>query len=110
MLRKEEKSARIRSVLSVSILISARKGMMKMKVRATDKYEKLNLTDKELNRIPKKGEEFEVTKERFEVLTKVNSYNVAFVEEVKEKTIKVETATKKVETEKAVKKTTKKAK
>lgn len=77
-----------------------------MLVRATDKYEKLNLKDNELNRIPKAGEEFEVSKERYEVLTKTNSFKVAFVEKIEE----VEKATKKVKTEKAVKKITKKAK
>ena len=77
-----------------------------MLVRATDKYEKLNLKDNELNRIPKAGEEFEVSKERYEVLTKTNRFHEVFVEKVEE----IETATKKVKTEKAVKKTTKKAK
>ena len=77
-----------------------------MLVRATDKYEKLNLKDNELNRIPKAGEEFEVSKERYEVLTKTNNFKAVFVEKVEE----IETATKKVNTEKAVKKTTKKAK
>lgn len=77
-----------------------------MLVRATDKYEKLNLKDNELDRIPKAGEEFEVSKERYEVLTKTNSFKVAFVEKIEE----VETATKKVKTEKAVKKITKKDK
>lgn len=77
-----------------------------MKVRATDKYEKLNIKDNELGRIPKQGEEFEVSEERFKVLTKTNKFNVAFVEKVEE----VETAVKKVKTEKAVKKTTKKSK
>lgn len=77
-----------------------------MLVRATDKYEKLNLKDNELNRIPKAGEEFEVSKERYEVLTKTNNFKAVFVEKVEE----IETATKKVKTEKAVKKTTKKAK
>lgn len=77
-----------------------------MLVRATDKYEKLNLKDNELGRKPKKGEKFEVTKERFEVLTKTNKYKEVFVEKVEE----VETATKKVETETAVKKTRKKNK
>lgn len=75
-----------------------------MLVRATDKYEKLNLKDNELGRKPKKGEKFEVTKERFEVLTKTNKYKEVFVEKVEE----VETATKKVEAETAVKKTRKK--
>lgn len=77
-----------------------------MKVRATDKYEKLNIKDNELGRIPKQGEEFEVSEERFKVLTETNKFNVAFVEQVEE----VETAVKKVKTEKAIKKTTKKAK
>ena len=77
-----------------------------MLVRATDKYEKLNLQDNELKRIPKEGEEFEVTKERYEVLTKTNMFNEKFVEKVEE----VETAVKQVKTEKAVKKTTKKSK
>lgn len=75
-----------------------------MLVKATDKYEKLNLKDNELGRKPKKGEEFEVTEERFEVLTKTNKYKEVFVERVEE----VETATKKAKTETAVKKTRKK--
>ena len=77
-----------------------------MKVRATDKYEKLNIKDNELGRIPKQGEEFEVSEERFKVLTQTNKFNVAFVEKVEE----VETAVKKVKTEKAINKKTKKAK
>lgn len=75
-----------------------------MLVRATDKYEKLNLKDNELERKPKKGEEFEVSEERFEVLTKTNKYKEVFVERVEE----IETATKKVKAETAVKKTRKK--
>lgn len=77
-----------------------------MKVRATDKYEKLNIKDNELDRIPKQGEEFEISEERFKVLTQTNKFNIVFVEKVEE----VETAVKKVKTEKAVKKTTKKSK
>ena len=77
-----------------------------MKVRATDKYEKLNIKDNELGRIPKQGEEFEISEERFKVLTQTNKFNIIFVEKVEE----VETAVKKVKTEKAVKKTTKKVK
>ena len=80
-----------------------------MKVRATNKYKELNLIDNELGRIPKAGEEWEVTKERYEVLTKTNKYNTVFVEKVEE-VKEVETATKKTKTEKAVKKTTKKGK
>ena len=73
-----------------------------MLVKATDKYEKLNLQDNELGRIPKKGEQFEVSEERYEVLTKTNRFHEVFVEKVEE----VETAIKKIKTEKAVKKTT----
>lgn len=76
-----------------------------MLVKATDKYEKLNLKDNELGRIPKEGEKFEVTKERYKVLTQTNKFNEVFVEKI-EKIEEVETATKKVKTEKAVKKTT----
>ena len=79
-----------------------------MKVRATDKYKKLNLSDKELGRIPEEGEEFEVTEERYNVLTKTNKYNVVFVEKVEAE--EVETAIKKVKAETAVKKTRKKTK
>lgn len=77
-----------------------------MKVKATDEYVKRNLKDKELDRIPKAGEMFEVSKERYEVLTNNNPYNVIFVEKVEE----IETATIKPKIEKAVKKTTKKTK
>lgn len=77
-----------------------------MKVKATDEYVKRNLKDKELDRIPKEGEIFEVSKERYEVLTNNNPYNVIFVEKVEE----IETATIKHKIEKAVKKTTKKTK
>lgn len=76
-----------------------------MLVQATDKYEKLNLKDNELGRIPKEGEKFEVSEERYEVLTKTNKFNTVFVKEIEEAE-EVETATKKVKAEKAVKKTT----
>ena len=46
------------------------------------------------------------SEERFKVLTQTNKFNAVFVEKVEE----VETAVKKVKTEKAVKKTTKKSK
>lgn len=71
-----------------------------MKVRATKKYEELKIQDKEQGKILKAGEEFEVSTERFKILNGNNAYNAIFVEQVKE----VETATKKVKTEKAVKK------
>ena len=80
-----------------------------MKVRATDKYAKLNLQDNELKRIPKAGEEFEVSKERYEVLTKTNKFNEVFVEKVEEAE-EVEVAIKKDKAETAVKKTRKKSK
>lgn len=56
-----------------------------MLVRATDKYEELNIEDIELKKKPKKGEEWEITEERFEVLTKNNPYNAVFVEKVRKK-------------------------
>ncbi len=77
-----------------------------MLVEATNKYEELKLKDKELNRIPKAGEKFEVTEERFEVLSKSNKYNTAFVKKVEE----IETAKKEIKAETAVKKTKKKSK
>ncbi len=80
-----------------------------MKVKATNQYESLNLKDKELNRIPKEGEVFEISKERYDYLTLGNEYKVAFVEKVEDEE-KIETATKKVKKEKAVRKTTKKTK
>ena len=77
-----------------------------MLVRATGKYEEKGVPDNELGRIPKAGEQWEISEERYEVLTKTNRFHEVFVEKVEE----VETAIKKVKTEKAVKKTTKKAK
>lgn len=75
-----------------------------MIVKATDAYKRRNLKDAELNRIPKEGEKFEVTKERFEVLSGKNPYHEVFVEEV------IEVAKKEETVETAVKKTTKKTK
>ena len=80
-----------------------------MLVRATDKYEKMKLKDNELGRIPKEGEEFEISKERYEVLTKTNKFNVVFVEKVEE-VEEIEVAVKKDMPETAVKKTRKKSK
>lgn len=56
-----------------------------MLVRATDKYEELNVKDIELDEKPEKGREWEITEERFEVLTKNNPYNAVFVEKVRKK-------------------------
>lgn len=80
-----------------------------MKVKATNKYKELNVSDKELGRIPTEGEEFEVTEERYKELTETNKFNAVFVEKVEE-VEKIETATKQIKKETAVKKTTKKAK
>lgn len=80
-----------------------------MLVKATNKYKELNLKDNELGRIPEAGEQWEITEERYKVLTQTNKYNAVFVEKVEEAK-EVETATKKVKTETAVKKTRKKTK
>ena len=80
-----------------------------MLVKATDKYEKLNIKDLELNKIPKKDEIFEVSEKRYKILTKENEYHEIFVEKVEE-VKEIETATKKVKKETAVKKNTKKTK
>ena len=71
-----------------------------MKVKALDTYKRLNIKDKELDRIPNINEIFEVTKERFKILTVDNMYNEVFVEKVEE----IETAVKKNKSEKAIKK------
>ncbi len=80
-----------------------------MLVQATNKYKELNLKDNELGRIPNEGETFEVTEERYKVLTQTNKFNAVFVEKVEE-VKEIETATKKTKTETAVKKPRKKTK
>ena len=40
-----------------------------MLVKATNKYKELNLKDNELGRIPKEGEQWELTEERYKVKT-----------------------------------------
>ncbi len=67
-----------------------------MKVRATKAYQELNIPDKELNRIPLEGEEWEIAEERYKLLSDPtkNGFNRVFVREVKEK--KVEKAVKEV--------------
>ena len=60
---------------------------MKVKVEALDTYTKYQVTDNELKRIPKEGEQFEVTKERLNVLMGNNAGGrvyVKIVEPVKE--------------------------
>ena len=56
-----------------------------MKVKATNKYKELNIQDNELGKIPEAGEEWEVTEERYKVLTETNKFNTVFVEKVKDK-------------------------
>jgi hypothetical protein len=58
-----------------------------LKVEALDTYEKYNVTDAGLGRVPKSGEQFEVTKERLNVLLGNNDSGrvyVKVVEPVKE--------------------------
>lgn len=77
-----------------------------MLVKATNKYKELNLQDKELQRIPEEGEKFEVSNERFKVLTKDNEFKEVFVEKIEE----IETAVKDLKKETTKKKISKKAK
>lgn len=85
---------------------------MKYKVRALDTYKKMNVRDGQLDKVPEAGEEFIVNADRLEVLSGNNSYEVKFVEVVEkiEETEQIETAVRNVKVEKAIKKTTKKAK
>lgn len=53
--------------------------LMKVKVEALDTYSNFNITDSELGRVPKAGEQFEVTKERLNVLLGNNSSGRTFV-------------------------------
>jgi Rieske Fe-S protein len=80
-----------------------------MKVRATAEFKKENVNPDELDYIPEEGIEFEVSEERFEVLSGKNRFKKVFVEKVVEEQ-EIETAIKKAKTEKAVKKTIKRAK
>ncbi|MCI8486138.1 MAG: hypothetical protein HFJ20_03400 [Clostridia bacterium] len=66
-----------------------------MKVKATNKYKELNVQDNELGRIPEEGEEWEVTEERYKVLTETNKFNTVFVEKVKDKKETVKKTTRK---------------
>lgn len=64
---------------------------MQFKVEALDTYEKYNITDNELKRIPKAGDTFIVTKERLDVLLGENDKGLVYVkviEEIKPKTKK----------------------
>lgn len=53
--------------------------IMKVKVEALDTYVRFNVTDTELGRIPKAGEQFEVTKERLNILMGNNELGKTFV-------------------------------
>lgn len=55
-----------------------------VKVVALDTFYKNNIKAKELDRIPKEGEEFEVTEERLEVLLGNNYYKKVFVKVIEE--------------------------
>lgn len=75
-----------------------------MKVKCIETY-----FDNEMQRIINKGEVFEVSAARCDVLTGRNAYKKAFVEKVKE-VIEVEDTKAEPVVEKAVKKTTRKKK
>lgn len=53
--------------------------IMKVKVEALDTYEKFNVTDEQLGRIPKAGEQYEVTKERLNILMGNNANGRVYV-------------------------------
>lgn len=80
-----------------------------VKVRATDKYENglpnKKIEDNELKCVPKAGDEFEVTEERFDKLNGNNIYGLVFVEKVEE-----ENKEEKKEDKKPIKKKTSKKK
>lgn len=63
--------------------------MEKIKVRALDTYEVNHIIDKELEIIPKPGEEIEISKSRLRYLLGANEYKKPFVEKIKR--AKVET-------------------
>lgn len=77
-----------------------------MKVRATNEYQKRNITDKELGRVIQEGEIFDISDERFEILNGNNSFNCIFVERLEDE--KKETAIPKVKKTTTRKRTTKK--
>lgn len=55
-----------------------------IKVEALKTYEENSISDNELNRIPKEGETWKVSKERLDVLLGNNSYGKVFVKVVEE--------------------------
>lgn len=77
---------------------------MKYLVEALDTYEKYNITDNELNEIPKKGKQWKVTKDRLKVLLGDNKHGRAYVKEIKPAKTEVKKATRpKKKQEKATK-------
>lgn len=71
-----------------------------IKVEALKTYEENSISDNELNRIPKEGETWEVSKERLDVLLGNNSYGKAFVKVVEEEKKSTKKTTKKKEVDK----------
>lgn len=72
---------------------------MKVKVEALDTYKKYNVIDTELKRVPNEGEQFEITKERLNVLMGNNEMGKTFVKIVEPvKEVKKAVAPKKKET------------
>lgn len=78
-------------------------GIKKVKVRALPVYEQQHIQDSTLGYVPYAGEIFEVSEERYKVLSGNNEFNMKFVELVEE----VETTKKEVEKETTAKKPTK---
>lgn len=71
-----------------------------IKVEALKTYEENSISDNELNRIPKEGETWEVSKERLDVLLGNNSYGKVFVKVVEEEEKSTKRTTKKKEVDK----------
>lgn len=57
-----------------------------MKVRALKLCKELNITIPEAGGIPEEGQEFEIKKERLEILTGKNMFGKAFVEVIEKST------------------------
>lgn len=57
---------------------------MRYLVEALPEYEKLNVDDKDLGRVPTAGEQWEIDRERLDILLGDNAYNTAFVKVVEE--------------------------
>ena len=66
---------------------------MKVKVEALGTYKQFNVIDTELGRVPNEGEQFEITKERLNVLTGNNELGKVFVKIVEPVKAEVKKAT-----------------